>query len=111
MEKIRSDARGPYRCSEEEIDNGVCQMCGRTFVLRQHARDHMCSKPAAATGSVIGLRVSRTDIDRRWVCEVLRSGYHNGATCNPRDPHSGWNCGYRNECHISLTDEQMEEWA
>lgn len=42
--------------------------------------------------------------DRRWVCQVMRSGYHNGAACHADEPHaSPWNCGYRWEC--SLTDE------
>lgn len=40
---------------------------------------------------------------RRWVCQVLRSGFHNGCPCAPGDPHDGdWGCGYRWEC--SLTD-------
>jgi hypothetical protein len=112
MEKIKLKVRGPYRCSEDEIDDGECRNCDRNFVLRQDARDHICPKPAPATDLVTGLRITRDDLYRRWVCEVFRSGYHNGATCNPRDPHdASWNCGYRNECHISLTDEQMKEWA
>lgn len=110
MEKIRATDGNPYRLSEDEIDDGECRNCGRMFVFRQDGRDHVCPVPRK-TAPVIGLRVLRADIDRRWTCEVLRSGYHNGATCNPREPHSGWNCGYRNECFISLTDEQMEDWA
>lgn len=31
---------------------------------------------------------------RRWRCGVSGSGYHNGCTCNPGDPHDGWGCGY-----------------
>lgn len=33
--------------------------------------------------------------ERRWVCEVFTNGYHNGCTCNPREPHGNWECGYR----------------
>ncbi len=43
---------------------------------------------------------------RRWVCEVVRSGYHNGAGCSPKDPHGDWNCCYRYE--ISMTEAQYE---
>jgi len=33
--------------------------------------------------------------DLRWICDVVDSGYHNGARCNPREPHGGdWACGY-----------------
>jgi hypothetical protein len=39
---------------------------------------------------------------RRWVCEVVRSGYHNGAGCSPTDAHEGWDCGWRLE--LSLPD-------
>jgi hypothetical protein len=31
--------------------------------------------------------------ERKWVCEVVRSGYHNGAHCRPSDPHgTDWGC-------------------
>lgn len=108
VEKIRSALT--YRCSDQEVDDGVCGNCGRTFVFQQDGRDHMCPKPNPKT---VALRVNRDDLDRRWVCVVVRSGYHNGAHCSPRDPHSAeaWGCGYRTECRISLTDEQMEDWA
>jgi len=45
------------------------------------------------------------------VCNVTRSGYHNGAGCSPRDPHNAavWGCGYRHELTISLTDDQMKK--
>jgi hypothetical protein len=32
--------------------------------------------------------------ERRWICEVVDSGFHNGAHCDPRDPHPGWDCGW-----------------
>lgn len=41
---------------------------------------------------------------RHWVCGVLRSGYHNGATCNERDPHDGWGCGWRLEASLPDTE-------
>ncbi len=40
--------------------------------------------------------------DHRWVCGVVRSGYHNGARCSPDDPHEGWGCGMRLE--VSMSD-------
>lgn len=43
---------------------------------------------------------------RRWVCNVVRSGYHNGAFCTPDEPHREWGCGFRWES--SLTDVEME---
>lgn len=36
----------------------------------------------------------RDMFQRTWSCEVFTSGRHNGATCEPGDPHGGWNCGY-----------------
>jgi len=40
--------------------------------------------------------------ERRWICQVLRSGYHNGATCNPSDPHGNdWGCSYRYEASLN----------
>ena len=49
-------------------------------------------------------------LTRRWVCYVVRSGYHNGAHCNAREPHDqSWGCGYRSELRVSLTDEQVEQ--
>lgn len=44
---------------------------------------------------------------RRWVCQVVRTGFHNGARCSPDDPHDpSWRCGWRNEA--SLNDDQMK---
>lgn len=37
---------------------------------------------------------------RHWVCQVVRSGYHNGARCSPSDPHEGWGCAYRWESSL-----------
>lgn len=38
-----------------------------------------------------------------WRCHVLRSGYHNGATCTPDDPHGpGWNCQYVYEAILTI---------
>lgn len=34
-------------------------------------------------------------VQSAWVCGVAHSGYSNGATCQPADPHSGWNCGWK----------------
>lgn len=44
---------------------------------------------------------------RRWVCQVVRSGYHNGAGCTPseHDHHGGWGCAYRFEMSIQDTPE------
>lgn len=41
---------------------------------------------------------------RRWVCQVVRSGYHNGANCRPDEPHVDWGCAYRFE--FSLEDNE-----
>jgi hypothetical protein len=38
--------------------------------------------------------------DRRWVCQVTRSGFHNGCGCRPSEPHGGWNCGWRWEASL-----------
>ena len=39
-------------------------------------------------------------LTKRWVCEVARSGYHNGASCKSSEPHDGWGCGYYYEASI-----------
>lgn len=46
-------------------------------------------------------------IVRRWVCEVVRSGYHNGAGCRSTDyeHHGGWGCGWRLEMSLPDTAE------
>lgn len=33
--------------------------------------------------------------ERRWRCDVVASGYHNGAKCDPDEPHDDVWCGYR----------------
>jgi len=45
---------------------------------------------------------------KRWVCEVQSSGYHNGATCSPDDPHEGWRCEYRYEFSVPATRIERE---
>ena len=46
---------------------------------------------------------------RVWRCKVLSSGYHNGATCNPSDPHGGdWDCEYRWISDLPDTEEIRE---
>ena len=39
-----------------------------------------------------------------WVCAVVRSGYHNGAGCSPRDPHEDWDCQYRYETSLPASE-------
>jgi hypothetical protein len=49
------------------------------------------------------------EASRRWVCQVVRSGYHNGASCRPGEPHGDfWDCGYRYELTVAATDEARE---
>lgn len=47
---------------------------------------------------------------RRWVCGVLRSGFHNGATCHAdSDWHdASWGCGWRWEASVHATPETDE---
>ncbi len=48
----------------------------------------------------------RTYLHRRWVCQVVRSGFHNGARCHPGDgDHAGWRCGFRWELSLPDTPE------
>lgn len=44
-------------------------------------------------------------VHRQWVCGVVRSGFHNGAGCNPSDDchDSSWGCGFRFELSIADT--------
>ncbi len=47
--------------------------------------------------------------NRRWVCQVAKSNFHNGAHCSPDYPHDEpWDCGYRWEA--SLTDAQYTDF-
>lgn len=50
-------------------------------------------------------KISAT-FDRRWLCQVVASGFHNGASCTPDDPHHGWGCGFRWTA-APLTDRQV----
>ena len=60
-------------------------------------------------GHVAGAEWARTHLfeellTKRWVCQVARSGYHNGASCRPDDAHDGWGCGYYYEASIRATE-------
>lgn len=46
---------------------------------------------------------------KRWVCEVVESGYHNGARCSAADPHAGWNCGYFYEHIYRVPADELEQ--
>ena len=45
---------------------------------------------------------------RRWVCQVVRSGYHNGSGCGPEEPHGWWGCEYRLEVSLPDTPNNRE---
>jgi len=74
--------------------------------LPQWAQDTHREKARAqlvAVGPHIAAGALRDAADGpRWVCQVVRSGYHNGAVCDPSDPHTQdwWGCGYRYEFSI-----------
>jgi len=45
---------------------------------------------------------------RRWVCGVVRSGFHNGAGCSSTDEpfhDPSWDCGWRFELSVSDTPQ------
>lgn len=45
--------------------------------------------------------VPEDSIVTRWVCEVVRHGYHNGPGCTPSYPHDGsWDCHMRAELSL-----------
>jgi hypothetical protein len=47
---------------------------------------------------------------RRWACNVVATGYSNGARCDPTEPHGAdWRCGYY--WQASLTDEQAKDYG
>lgn len=46
--------------------------------------------------------------ERRWRCEVFSSGYHNGDSCTPDEPHGGWRCEYR-WIAPALTEDEARE--
>lgn len=43
-------------------------------------------------------------LTKRWVCQVARSGYHNGASCRPAEAHNDWGCDYYYEASIRATE-------
>lgn len=47
---------------------------------------------------------------RRWVCQVVRTGYHNGAGCHAEEPHHDeeWGCGWRFELSVEDTPRNRE---
>lgn len=48
---------------------------------------------------------------RRWVCGVVRSGFHNGSGCSPDEAHGGdWGCGWRWEASIPATPQVDAEF-
>lgn len=47
--------------------------------------------------------------EKHWVCRVQRSGFHNGARCDPDEPHGEWGCGWRREA--TLTEESFRAFA
>ena len=48
-------------------------------------------------------------LTKRWVCQVARSGYHNGASCRPDDAHNDWGCDYYYEASIRATEYETGE--
>jgi len=47
--------------------------------------------------------------EKRWRCDVVASGFHNGAHCDPDDGHDD-RCGYR-WVAPALTEEQAREYG
>ena len=43
-------------------------------------------------------------LTKRWVCQVARSGYHNGASCRPDEAHNDWGCDYYYEASIRAAE-------
>ena len=65
----------------------------------------MTSVAAAAARPLAAL------FERRWVCRVVSSGYHNGCHCTPGDPHGeDWNCGWR-WVAPALTDTEAVQYG
>lgn len=50
-------------------------------------------------------------LTKRWVCQVARSGYHNGASCRPDDAHNDWGCDYYYEASIRATEYETGDQA
>lgn len=96
-------------------------------VIRAEAREESSARHPAGRPAAVEIELSQTSMTvptaiepvedrlrwlldrftRRWVCQVVRTGYHNGARCSSEDPHDpSWQCGWRNEASIS--DDQMK---
>lgn len=73
-----------------------------------------CQKLAAAVLPIIAAEVrAATDglLTKRWVCQVARSGYHNGASCRPDDAHNDWGCDYYYEASIRAAEYETGDQA
>lgn len=55
--------------------------------------------------------IPKDQLTLRWVCQVVRSGYHNGAQCSPGEPHDHdyWGCEWRME--LSISREECRSYA
>ena len=51
--------------------------------------------------------VDKNSFLKKWVCNVARSGFHNGAVCQESDPHGDWGCGWRYELFMSYAEEDF----
>jgi hypothetical protein len=77
-------------------------MDGRTtHQLVIAARDNLVSASVHKDGPVKGPTIPASVLYKHWVCEVVRSGFHNGAMCSPSDPHDDWGCAYKHEASMS----------
>ena len=73
----------------------------RRFLLGEY--DDMPFNNPAAT--VRGL------FERRFICRVVSTGYHNGAACNSNEPHGAdWRCGYYWTAG-ALTEQQARDYG
>lgn len=84
--------RSKYQISEERYGTPGEYYDFVRWVFADNRVQPLDEQPAPEPDSALASLLSR--FERVWDCEVVRTGYHNGAVCTPGEPHGGWNCGY-----------------
>lgn len=97
-----------WHFTDSDEESGCALRCGHHSDESEQSRAEHIAQALADAGLLVTpehdravtMKALRDVATKRWVCGVVRSGYHNGAGCSPEDPHRGWGCGYYYEYRI-----------
>jgi hypothetical protein len=88
LKECRSFTQRRPQCAEQHTDD--CDYANNR--VQPHPEQPPAEEPISEPDPALTSLLAR--FERKWSCEVFRTGYHNGDECGPSDPHGGWNCGY-----------------